>query len=198
MRTFKPNDEVRALRPGKAIGSSVSYNSGDHLVVETATYPVRGLPGMFSVAGEDGWFYVADFELAEDEQLELFPAQPAAPDSNPKTRFGMAKPPLSLIPATALVHMAEGFRDGAAKYGPANWRKDPVSTSTYLNAAYRHIAAWQDGEECDPVSGVHHLGHAADCLAILMDAQACGTLLDDRPPAAPTGDLIRAKTQPLT
>jgi hypothetical protein len=142
--------------------------------------------------------YVADFELAEDEQLELFPTQPTAPDSNPKTRFGMAKPPLSLIPATALVHMAEGFRDGAAKYGPANWRKDPVSTSTYLNAAYRHIAAWQDGEECDPVSGVHHLGHAADCLAILMDAQACATLLDDRPPAAPTGDLIRAKTQPLT
>jgi hypothetical protein len=206
MQTFKSGDEVRALRSGRAFGSRAPYDNGDRLVVGRPANPVRGLPGMFTARGSDGeeaWFPDADFELAEDEQLELFPLKTvppttAAPDSNPKTRFGMAKPPLSLIPGIALVHMAEGFRDGAAKYGPANWRKDPVSTSTYLNAAYRHIAAWQDGEECDPVSGVHHLGHAADCLAIIMDAQACDTLLDDRPPAAPTGALIRAKTQPIT
>ena len=206
MPTFKPCDQVRAIRSGRAYGNGDHYDNGDELEVARMANVAPGLPDLFMAIAPSGWenWYVAnDFELAEDEQLTLPlfsapPPQPAAPDSNPKTRFGMAKPPLSLIPATALVHMAEGFRDGAAKYGPANWRKDPVSASTYLNAAYRHIAAWQDGEECDPVSGVHHLGHAADCLAILMDAQACATLLDDRPPSAPTGDLIRALTKPLT
>jgi len=210
MQTFKRGDLVRALGSGRAYGTGAPYTNGDELVVERVATAVPSLPDLFCTLGSDGrenWFLAGDFELTEDGQLELFPpsitpdpehGSVVAPDGNPKTRFGMAKPPLSLIPATALVHMAEGFRDGAAKYGPANWRQDPVSTSTYLNAAYRHIAAWQDGEECDPVSGVHHLGHAADCLAILMDAQACATLLDDRPPAAPTGDLIRAKTQPLT
>lgn len=129
------------------------------------------------------------------------PAQAGAsmplPDGNPKTRFGVAKPQLSLIPGLARVLVAEAFRDGALKYGPANWRVDPVTTSTYLNAAERHIAAWQDGEEEAQDSGVHHLAHAAGCLMILLDAQAAGTLQDDRPPAAPTADLIKAKTRPL-
>lgn len=120
------------------------------------------------------------------------------PDGNPKTRFGIAKPPLSLIPGLARVHLAEAFRDGAAKYGAANWRQDPVTTSTYLNAAERHLVSWQDGEETASDSGVHHLAHAAACLLILLDAQAAGTLQDDRPTAAPTAALIREKTRPLS
>ena len=128
------------------------------------------------------------------------PAAPrqALPDSNPKTRFGVAKPPLALIPAPAMLQMAEAFRDGAAKYGAANWRKDPVSASTYVNAALRHIVAWYDGEEVAPDSKVHHLGHAAACLAIILDAQLCGTLLNDRPPPAPTGDIIKVLTKPMS
>lgn len=120
------------------------------------------------------------------------------PDSNPKTRFGVAKPPLALIPAPAMLQMAEAFRDGAAKYGAANWRKDPVSASTYINAALRHIVAWYDGEEVAQDSRVHHLGHAAACLAIILDAQLCGTLLNDRPPPAPTGDIIKVLTKPMS
>lgn len=152
-----------------------------------------------------------------EKQLDLFPhlhvaledgvPLPAAeararlkltpPDSNPKTRFGMAKPPIGLIPATALVQIAESFRLGAEKYGPANWRVDPVSASTYVNAALRHLLQWQDGESQDPESGVSHLAHVAACVAIIMDAETCGTLLDDRPPPAPTGDLMRALTKPF-
>lgn len=124
-------------------------------------------------------------------------ASTALPDGNPKTRFGVAKPPLSLIPGQARVLLAEAFRDGALKYGPANWRIDPVTASTYLNACERHIVAWQDGEENASDSGVHHLAHAAGCLMILLDAQASGTLQDDRPPPSNTADLIRALTRPL-
>lgn len=123
--------------------------------------------------------------------------QLALPDGNPKTRFGVAKPPLSLIPGQARVLLAEAFRDGARKYGPANWRVDPVTASTYLNAAERHLISWQDGEENAEDSGVHHLAHAAACLLILLDAQASGTLKDDRPTPANTSRLIRENTKPL-
>lgn len=129
---------------------------------------------------------------------EALDSLPPLPDGNPKTRFGMAKPPISLIPGPALVLMAEAFADGARKYGPANWRIDPVTTSTYVNAAFRHILAYYDGETNASDSGCHHLAHAADCLAILMDAEAQGTLNDDRPPPGRTADLIAAKTKPLT
>lgn len=118
-------------------------------------------------------------------------------DTNPKTIYGQAKPPLGLVPGAALVHMAEAFRDGADKYGPANWRLDPVSASTYFSAALRHMQQWQDGEDLDPVSKVNHLGHAATNLAILLDAMESGTLIDDRPPPSRTAALIREKTRPL-
>jgi hypothetical protein len=150
-----------------------------------------------------------------DEQLDLFastveprhvrlnlrptsPPEAALPDGNPKTRFGMAKPPLALIPAAAKVLVSMAFGDGASKYGPANWRIDPVTASTYLNAAERHIDSWIDGEEAAADSGVHHLAHAAACLMILLDAQYAGTLNDDRPPKAATADLIKALTKSLT
>lgn len=108
---------------------------------------------------------------------------PDLPDDNPKTRFGVAKPPLHLIPSTALAHESCAFRDGAAKYGPYNWRIDRVSASTYVAAAKRHIESWFNREEQAQDSGVHHLAHARACLAILIDAQECRMLNDDRPPA---------------
>lgn len=120
----------------------------------------------------------------------------AVKDTNPKTVYGKAKPAVSLIPAPALLHMAAAFADGASKYGPANWRIDPVSTSTYVDAAYRHIMAYFDGRETSAEdSGVHHLGHAAACLAILLDAEAQGTLVDDRPTAGTTPQLIKQLTK---
>lgn len=94
--------------------------------------------------------------------------------------------------------MSLAMGDGARKYGPFNWRASPVSTSTYVNAAMRHLISWWDGEEAAADSGVHHLAHAASCLAILMDAEANGCLQDDRPKAGVTSALIAEKTKPLT
>lgn len=119
------------------------------------------------------------------------------PDDNPKTRFGLAKPPIALIPGPALVMAAEAMRDGAKKYGPANWREKPVTTSTYTSAAMRHLLAWIDGEENAPDSGVHHLGHVMGCIAIIIDAQAQGTLNDDRPTPGRTAQLLADKTRPM-
>lgn len=134
---------------------------------------------------------------AEFRSRKLVSIAPALPDDNPKTRFGVAKPPLHLIPATALAHEACAFRDGANKYGPYNWREAAVSSSTYVGAALRHINAWFNGETVAQDSGVHHLAHARACLAILIDAAECGKLNDDRPPAFELQPLLDRLTTPL-
>lgn len=101
-------------------------------------------------------------------------------DNNPKTPFGMKKPSTWNVPFTALYHASMAHLHGALKYGRFNWREKPVSSSTYVDAAIRHINEWREGSEVASDSGVHHLGHAVACLNILMDAQECGTLIDDR------------------
>ena len=109
-------------------------------------------------------------------------------DTNPKTAFGLKKPDLFYVPFRALFWQGLAHLQGALKYGPFNWRKDPVSASTYLNAAIRHLNEWREGVERDKDSGVHPLAHVAACCNILIDAQACGMLVDDRGDS-PAGDM---------
>ncbi|MFU1607370.1 dATP/dGTP diphosphohydrolase domain-containing protein [Sulfitobacter pontiacus] len=103
------------------------------------------------------------------------------PDSNPKSRFGMAKPGIHGIPPVALLHCGRGMEDGVQKYGLTNWRENSVSAAIYYNAAFRHLASWWDGEQVASDFGVHHLGHVMACCAILLDAEAGGNMVDDRP-----------------
>ncbi len=119
-------------------------------------------------------------------------------DTNPKTRFGMAKPGVADVPPVALIHLGLAMRDGAQKYGRVNYREHPVTASVYYEAAMRHLMAWWDGEDSAEDSGVHHLGHVMACCAILLDTEAQGTLNDDRP--KPTGrfaELIAQLTAPM-
>ncbi|WP_024517062.1 dATP/dGTP diphosphohydrolase domain-containing protein [Bradyrhizobium sp. Tv2a-2] len=108
---------------------------------------------------------------------------------NPKDLVGVKKVDLSLFPSIAHAHGAHAFMDGARKYGPYNWRENAVLARIYLAAAKRHLDYWEAGEETAKDSGVHHLGHAMACLAILLDAQATGNLIDNRPKSP---DLIKA------
>lgn len=108
------------------------------------------------------------------------------PDGNPKSLQGAKKAPMQLVPAVATIYMAKAFADGARKYGPANWRETGVAASVYVAAAKRHIDLFYDGgEDVASDSKVKHLAHAMACLGILLDAEACGKLIDDRPPAVP-------------
>ncbi len=115
------------------------------------------------------------------------------PDGNPKTLQGSFKTPLlSVIPTPPLVQVGEVMRLGREKYGPYNWRDQPVTASTYIDAAVRHLASWWDGETVDPESGQSHLAHAAASLFIITDALAVGTGTDDRPAKGVAADLIGA------
>jgi hypothetical protein len=101
--------------------------------------------------------------------------------TNPKDLVGVRKVSLTKLPPVAVLHAAHALMNGAGKYGPYNWRDRAVRASIYVDACERHLNAWLDGEEDATDSGVHHLGHAIACLAILLDAQEAGKLVDDRP-----------------
>lgn len=101
--------------------------------------------------------------------------------SNPKDLLGAKKPDMTKIPSIALLWESLAMMDGGGKYGPFNWRANKVVASIYIAACKRHLDAWFEGQEFAEDSGCHHLGHARACLGILLDAQATGNLIDDRP-----------------
>lgn len=116
--------------------------------------------------------------------------------NDPKGQAGSLKAPLGLVPPYAMEQTAWVHKLGAEKYGPWNWRETGVCASTYVNAILRHLNAWRDGESLDPESGITHLAHIACSANILMDAEACGKLQDDRnkrPTSGETEDDERPK-----
>jgi len=122
----------------------------------------------------------------------------ALPDSNPKSAYGTAKPGIHGVPVVALLHCGNGMRDGVEKYGLTNWRENSVAASVYYNAAFRHLASWWDGEQNAEDSGVHHLGHVMACCAILLDAEAQGNLIDDRPSVpGKFSEMVKAMTKTM-
>lgn len=99
--------------------------------------------------------------------------------TNPKDIVGSDKLPLHLWPATATAMGCLGMLEGALKYGRNNFRVLGVKSSIYVSACKRHLDAWFEGEDFTP-EGLPHLANALACLAIIVDAQAAGTLIDDR------------------
>lgn len=94
-----------------------------------------------------------------------------------------------------MIYQALAMQQGADKYGPYNWRKNKVSSMTYVAAAKRHLDQFLDGENIDPESGFPHLAHAIASLGILIDALETGNLIDDRPARGAAGQLIRQWTR---
>lgn len=110
--------------------------------------------------------------------------------SNPKDALGVKKLPVHLFPQTAIVAGSMAFLEGAAKYGKYNYRIAGVRASIYIDALERHLFAWTNGEDIDPESGLPHLWKMLACIAVLIDAEACGMLTDDRPPKAPVAEMM--------
>ena len=117
---------------------------------------------------------------------------------NPKDLVGAKKAPLRYVPPALNIAVSQVMEHGASKYGPFNWREQPVSAMTYIEAIFRHLYAWMDGQNSAEDSGLSHLAHAAAGLGILIDAEFNGSLLDDRATPGPAADMLRAldKSQP--
>ena len=100
---------------------------------------------------------------------------------DPKREAGSRK--LSYINRSlvARVLVSRVMETGAEKYGAYNWVEHPMRASTYYDAINRHMELWLDGHEKDEESDVTHLAHVIACCEILIEQQALGKLIDDRP-----------------
>lgn len=97
---------------------------------------------------------------------------------NMKTEEG--KPPLGLIPREFLESTSLALDFGnKTKYSRHSWRKG-MEWQRLIDAALRHVTAFNDGEDTDPDSGLSHLAHASCCIAFLITYQAKGMGTDDR------------------
>ena len=94
-------------------------------------------------------------------------------------KFDNGKPSMSLIDPYALKELAKVLDYGKGKYAAWNWRKG-IQWSRVLDAALRHLTAFNDGEDLDQESGLPHLAHAmCNCMFLLRYTQEHGEL-DDR------------------
>lgn len=95
------------------------------------------------------------------------------------SKFDKGKSPIGLIPRSALIAEADVLAFGAQKYDRHNWRRG-MDWSRLVDAAMRHLTAWNEGEDVDPETGITHLAHAKCCLSFLIEYQAAGLGHDDR------------------
>lgn len=91
------------------------------------------------------------------------------------------KPPISLVPARFTIEVAKCMKTGADKRSPYNWRQSKISVMQTLDKVLRHILRVQEGGDIDDESGLYNLAHAAADIAVLLDAQLTGSVVDDRP-----------------
>lgn len=106
---------------------------------------------------------------------------------NPKDAVGSAKVPSSTRSAAVDMEIGVAMMEGARKYGRHNYRVASIKASVYYDAIMRHMAAWWEGEDVDPDSGLSHITKALATLYVLRDCQITGQFNDDRPPALPEG-----------
>lgn len=89
------------------------------------------------------------------------------------------KVPMDLLSHEALVEIAKVFGFGAKKYARHNYRGG-IAYSRLVAAAYRHLGAFNSGEDVDPESGLPHVAHLGCCVVMLLDMLREHPELDDR------------------
>lgn len=109
------------------------------------------------------------------------PIDPMTQSANPKQIHGDKKIPMYLLPFSFAANVCVALYEGMTKYGLVNWRVAHVEAMTYASACKRHIDKWIGGQDHDPATKVRHLANAGACIAILIDAEVNGTLIDNRP-----------------
>ena len=79
-------------------------------------------------------------------------------------KFDSNKPQWSLLPFEALEEVVDVLTSGAKKYAPDNWKYVPNADARYMDAAFRHMAQYMQGDKYDGETGNNHLAHAVCCL----------------------------------
>lgn len=118
----------------------------------------------------------------QEAQKQTYAPLYGTTDNNPKAARALldGKAPMEQLILSIFAGAARVMRTGAAKYGTRNWRREPISASTYEGALLRHFSEWQDGHDVDKDSGEHPFSHMIATCMIVLDAIEQGTFVDDR------------------
>lgn len=93
-----------------------------------------------------------------------------ATDDDQSAKADKGKLELSLVNTQLVKAVAEVRMYGTEKYGDSeNWRK--VEPKRYVDALYRHLLAYIEGNEVDEESGLSHLAHMACNISFLLDEE---------------------------
>lgn len=104
-----------------------------------------------------------------DEEGEAV-AKTGTGDKDQSAKADKGKLELSLVNPQLVKAVAEVRMYGTEKYGDSeNWRK--VEPKRYVDALYRHLLAYIEGNEVDEESGLSHLAHMACNLSFLLDKE---------------------------
>ena len=91
-------------------------------------------------------------------------------DTDQSAKADKGKLELSLVNTQLVKAVAEVRMYGTEKYGNSeNWRK--VEPKRYVDALYRHLLAYIEGNEVDEESGLSHLSHMACNISFLLDEE---------------------------
>lgn len=138
---------------------------------------IRGYIGLLKEASEK---MIKDMD--ESTFKSLFPKPRGFTkglDDEKGTKFDDGKTPLNLLSSKWLLGVGEVLKFGAKKYEAHNWRRG-IASSRLIDAASRHLLAFNDGEDNDPETGLSHLLHASCCLMFLYELSQTKPELDDR------------------
>jgi hypothetical protein len=163
MSKFKVGDKVRIERRGDG-----------HYVGQTGTVAKINFESPYPYT-----VLLAGGHLSVFHAGEMITEPPTPETAAGGTKHDSGKPPLTLVPKAATELEAKVYAFGAKKYGRYNYKKG-FEYSRLLDAALRHLQAFNDGEDNDPESGMSHLGHARCCIGMLIDCIELGTATDDR------------------
>lgn len=94
-------------------------------------------------------------------------------------KFDDGKPAMELLSTKALIEIARVMGYGKDKYGAQNWRAG-LNWSRLIGAAFRHLSAFNDGEDLDPETGLSHIAHLSCCAMFLLEYIKTHSELDDR------------------
>ena len=85
------------------------------------------------------------------------------------------KPRPSLIYYSFIKELCKVREHGIAKYGnKEDWRETENYQERYLEAIFRHIFLYAEGEKNEDESGLNHLAHAACDIMFLIEGEKNG------------------------
>lgn len=94
-------------------------------------------------------------------------------------KYDSGKAPLSILTKESLEAEARAFEYGAKKYSRNNYKLG-MEWTRLIDAALRHIIAFNSKQNIDNESGLNHLAHAKACIAMLIYYYENGVGTDDR------------------